>query len=190
MTCENVERRLDRRAAVWCVKIWGKGSASPFPGYWKLNIPRFLTTEITTLSFLGTWNPWTLLTCSAMRTDRQATREPVDSNRKPFNQGDCFSLLSKLNKRGLQKHAIVVRICSWLKLRPIFNTALPSSTEYNLCCDRYHLASAFPSFGIPDELKFFSSPRSTLTLPSRRNTSSNFSIYTYLLHGAESFLRS
>ena len=81
---------------------------------------------------------------------KQAKREPVDSNRKPFNQGDCFFLPSKLNKRGLQKHAIVVQICSWLKLRLIFNTALPSSTKYNLCCDCYHLASAFPSFGIPD----------------------------------------
>jgi len=70
-----VERRLDHRAAVWCVKIWGKERALPFPGYWKLNIPRFLTTEIKNMSFLGTWKAWTLLTCSAMHTDRQADKQ-------------------------------------------------------------------------------------------------------------------
>ena len=103
-----------------------------------------------------------------------ATREPVDTNRKPFNQGDCFSLLSKLNKRVLQKHTIVVQICSWLTLGLIFNNALSSRTKYNLCCDCYHETSAFLFVGIP-ELKPFSSPRSTLTLPpSRRIPKSNF----------------
>jgi hypothetical protein len=56
--------------------------------------------------------------------------EPEDTNRKPSNQRDCFSPTSKLNKRGLQKDAIVVQICSWLKLRLISNTALPSRTKY------------------------------------------------------------
>jgi hypothetical protein len=109
-----------------------------------------------------------------IRKENWRHEKPVDTNRKPFNRGDCFSLPSKLNKRGFQKDAIVVHICCRLKLRLIFNTALSSRTKYNLCCDCYHLVSAFPSFGIPDELKPFSSPRSTLTLPSRQNPTSNF----------------